>query len=493
LKTINSVRFTGIEIINICLIHRFFFLLLFITPSIFAQEKDLNLPNLGDRVSGVISLEQERLLGQSFLEQVYAQAPLINDPIIQEYTELLIYKLSETSQVKDRQFTIVLIDEKSLNAFAAPGGVIGVNGGLFLNAGNEAQLASVLGHELAHLSQRHFARNVLRGRDTNLASSLVMVSAIALAIISNNPTAFIAGPAALQQQQLRYSRIFEREADRYGFNNLIAAGYDPAGMGQMFENMAKVRKLSGDNPPEFLLTHPVTSSRVSDAFNAADQIDFTGGKKNTINFEFIKGRLKVKYNSLSPQAAVRYFAKAQIDDPTNENKYAFIKALQSNGQTEKALEILNEILKKYPKNLILNITKSEILLSGQKIIEARDNIEQVLNISPGNYPASIVKAKILSSKKEFIKAEEVLRDLLITKNRDPNLWMELSEVQRAGKNIVGYHLSRGEYYTLIGDFDNALNQFQFALSLSGNSFQTSETIMTKIKLARERLGRGRGF
>ena len=475
------------------LIHRFFFLLLFITPSIFAQEKDLNLPNLGDRVSGVISLEQERLLGQSFLEQVYAQAPLINDPIIQEYTELLIYKLSETSQVKDRQFTIVLIDEKSLNAFAAPGGVIGVNGGLFLNAGNEAQLASVLGHELAHLSQRHFARNVLRGRDTNLASSLVMVSAIALAIISNNPTAFIAGPAALQQQQLRYSRIFEREADRYGFNNLIAAGYDPAGMGQMFENMAKVRKLSGDNPPEFLLTHPVTSSRVSDAFNAADQIDFTGGKKNTINFEFIKGRLKVKYNSLSPQAAVRYFAKAQIDDPTNENKYAFVKALQSNGKTEKALEILNEILKKYPKNLILNITKSEILLSGQKIIEARDNIEQVLNISPGNYPASIVKAKILSSEKEFIKAEEVLRDLLITKNRDPNLWMELSEVQRAGKNIVGYHLSRGEYYTLIGDFDNALNQFQFALSLSGNSFQTSETIMTKIKLARERLGRGRGF
>ena len=475
------------------LINRFFFLLLFITPSIFAQEKDLNLPNLGDRVSGVISLEQERLLGQSFVEQVYAQAPLINDPIIQEYTELLIYKLSETSQVKDRQFTVVLIDEKSLNAFAAPGGVIGVNGGLFLNAGNEAQLASVLGHELAHLSQRHFARNVLRGRDTNLASSLVMVSAIALAIISNNPTAFIAGPAALQQQQLRYSRIFEREADRYGFNNLIAAGYDPAGMGQMFENMAKVRKLSGDNPPEFLLTHPVTSSRVSDAFNAADQIDFTGGKKNTINFEFIKGRLKVKYNSLSPQAAVRYFEKVNIDTSTNENKYAFIKALQSNGQTEKALEILNEILKKYPKNLILNITKSEILLSGQKIIEARDNIEQVLNISPGNYPASIVKAKILSSKKEFIQAEEILRDLLIAKNRDPNLWMELSEVQRAGKNIVGYHLSRGEYYTLIGDFDNALNQFQFALSLSGNSFQTSETIMTKIKLARERLGRGRGF
>ena len=475
------------------LILRSLFLILSFSQFIFAQEKDLNLPSLGDRVSGVISLEQERILGQGFLEQVYAQAPLLNDPIIEEYTELLLYRLSETSQVKDREYTIVLIDEKSLNAFAAPGGVIGVNGGLFLNAGNEAQLASVLSHELAHLSQRHFARNVLRGRDTNLASSLVMVSAIALAIISNNPTAFIAGPAALQQQQLRYSRIFEREADRYGFNNLIAAGYDPAGMGQMFENMARVRKLAGDNPPEFLLTHPITSSRVSDAFNAADQIEFTGGKKNTINFEFVKGRLKARYNMSSPQAAARYFEKMYEDMPTNENKYAYISALQANGQTDRALAEMNEILKQFPKNLILNITKSEILLSGQRLNEAQENIDQMLNIAPGNYPASIIKSKILSSKKEFIKAEEILRDLLISRNRDPGLWVQLSEVQRAGKNIVGYHLSRGEYYTLIGDFDNALNQFQFALGLSGNSFQTSETIMTKIKFAKERLGKRRGF
>ena len=475
------------------LLIRSIFLLIFISQYLYSQEKDLNLPNLGDRISGVVSLEQERMIGQGFLEQVYAQAPLINDPIIQEYTELLIYRLSETSQVKDRDFTIVLIDEKSLNAFAAPGGVIGVNGGLFLNADNEAQLASVLSHELAHLSQRHFARNVLRGRDTNLASSLVMVSAIALAIISNNPSAFIAGPAALAQQQLRYSRIFEREADRYGFNNLIAAGYDPAGMGEMFENMAKIRKLAGDNPPEFLLTHPITSSRVSDAFNAADQIEFSGGKKNTINFEFVKGRLKERYEDSSPQTKVRFFENLHADNPTNENKYSLICALQSNGQTDDALKLINEILDKFPKNLILNITKSEILLSGERLDDAKQTIDEVLKISPDNYPASILKSKILSAKKETIKAEEILRDLLISKNRNPSLWMQLSEVQRAGKNIVGYHLSRGEYFTLIGDFDNALNQFQFALSLSGNSFQTSETIMTKIKFAQSRLAKKRGI
>ena len=469
------------------------FVLLLASQLIYSQEKDLNLPNLGDRVSGVISLEQEKILGQGFLEQVYAQAPLINDPIIQEYTELLIYRLSETSQVKDRQFTIVLIDEKSLNAFAAPGSVIGVNGGLFLNAGNEAQLASVLSHELAHLSQRHFARNVLRGRDTNLASSLVMVSAIALAIISNNPTAFITGPAALAQQQLRYSRIFEREADRYGFNNFIAAGYDPAGMGQMFENMAKIRKLAGDNPPEFLLTHPVTSSRISDAFNAADQIEFTGGKKNTINFEFIKGKLKARYISTTPQGSIRYFKKLYDDNPNNENKYSYISALKLNGLYKEALFLIEELLQKYPKNLILNITKSEIYLAAQELNLAEAQIERVLNISPENYPASIVQANILSSKKEGIKAEEILRNLLIKKNRDPALWMKLSEIQRSGKNIVGYHLSRGEYYLLLGDFENALNQFQFALRISGNSFQTTETIMTKINFAQERLKNKRGF
>ena len=171
---------------------------------------------------------------------------------------------------------------------------------------------------------------------------------------------------------------------------------------------------------------------------------------------------------------MRYFKKLYESTPSNENKYAYIIALKNNGQFIEGLSLIEEVIEKYPKNLILNTTKAEILLSGQQLDQADKYIEKVLNISPGNYPASIVKSKILSAKKESIRSEEVIRDLLITKNRDPNLWMHLSEIQRAGKNIVGYHLSRGEYYMLLGDFNNALNQFQFALRLSGNSFQTSE-------------------
>ena len=174
-----------------------------------SQEEDkLSLPELGDRVSGAVSNSEERLIGKEFLKQIYSQAPLISDPLIQEYTELLVYRLSEYSEVSDRRFTVLLIDDDTLNAFAAPGGVIGVNGGLFLSADNEGQFASVISHELAHLSQRHFARSVLNNQDRNVASSLTIISSIALALITNNPNAIAVGPAFLQTQNLRYSRLF---------------------------------------------------------------------------------------------------------------------------------------------------------------------------------------------------------------------------------------------------------------------------------------------
>ena len=180
-----------------------------------AQEK-LILPELGDRVSGAVSIAEEKIIGKEFLKQIYFQAPLISDPLIQEYTELLTYKLSEYSEVQNRIFTVLIIDDSTLNA---------------------------------HLSQRHFARNILNAKDRSLASTLTMISSIALAVISNNPNAMIVGPAMLQTQNLRYSRLFEKEADRVGFSNLIRAGYNPNSMGEMFTNMNNLRRLSGEAPP----------------------------------------------------------------------------------------------------------------------------------------------------------------------------------------------------------------------------------------------------
>ena len=453
---------------------------------------EIILPELGDRVSGAVSAAQERAIGEMFLEQIYSQAPLISDPLLFDYTEHLIYRLSEFSQVDDRYFNVLLIDDSSLNAFAAPGGIIGVNGGLFLNADNEGQFASVLAHELAHLSQRHFARNVLKSQDSNLASALVMVSSIAIALISNNPNAISVGPAFLQQQNLRYSRLFEKEADRVGFANLVKAGYNPKSMGEMFENMNDIRKLSGDLPPEFLLTHPLSSSRISDAFNAAEGISEEGKKSDSLEFGLMKTRLEVYYEKI-PANALRSFQAKVNNNPSDANIYGLALAYEKNGNFDKSLSLLNNLIEKYPKNLVINTTKVDVLLSNDEFKRALTLVDRFLEISPKNYPLSISKSKVLLAMERYFESEEIIRDQLLRRNDDPELWLLLSEIQRTSQNIVGYHQSRAEYFLLLGQDEQALNQLEFALQLTQNNFQVSESIMNKIVKIKKDLSNSRGL
>jgi predicted Zn-dependent protease len=453
---------------------------------------EIILPELGDRVSGAVSAAQERAIGEMFLEQIYSQAPLISDPLLFDYTEHLIYRLSEFSQVDDRYFNVLLIDDSSLNAFAAPGGIIGVNGGLFLNADNEGQFASVLAHELAHLSQRHFARNVLKSQDSNLASALVMVSSIAIALISNNPNAISVGPAFLQQQNLRYSRLFEKEADRVGFANLVKAGYNPKSMGEMFENMNDIRRLSGDLPPEFLLTHPLSSSRISDAFNAAEGISEEGKKSDSLEFGLMKTRLEVYYEKI-PANALRFFQAKVNDSPSDANIYGLALAHEKNGNFDKSLSLLNNLIEKYPKNLVINTTKVDVLLSNDEFKRALTLVDRFLEISPKNYPLSISKSKVLLAMERYFESEEIIRDQLLRRNDDPELWLLLSEIQRSSQNIIGYHQSRAEYFLLLGQDEQALNQLEFALQLTQNNFQVSESIMNKIVKIKKDLSNSRGL
>ena len=456
------------------------------------EKKELLLPQLGDRVSGAVSSSEERAIGKEFLKQIYYQAPLISDPLIQEYTELLVYRLSEYSQVEDRYFNVLLIDDNSLNAFAAPGGIIGVNGGLFINADNEGQFSSVLAHELAHLSQRHFARNVLRSKDTNLASVLVMVSSIAIGILSNNPNAMAFGPAFLQTQSLRYSRLFEKEADRVGFANLVRAGYNPNSMGEMFENMNDLRRLSGDLPPEFLLTHPLSTSRINDAFNAAEGISEDGTKTDSLEYSLIKSRLEIRYEKI-PLNSLRYFNSLIENTRSDANIYGLALSHKVNNNYIKSINLMDELINKYPKNLFLNTSKVEILTEANQYEVALKLSNKFLEISPKNYPLSIAKSKLLLQMKRYFESEEIIRDQILRRNDNPQLWFLLSEIQRSSKNIVGYHQSRAEYFLLLGQNEEALNQLEFALKLTKNNFQVSERIMTKIIKIKKELGVSRGL
>ena len=269
----------------------FSFLAFFCALILYSQDKTIELPLIGDRLSGAVSETEEEILGRQFLRDLKRETDILYDPIVQEWTELFIYKIGENSKVSKKTFEILLIRDNNLNAFAAPGGIIGVNAGLFKYADNEAQFASVVAHELAHLSQRHFARQILENSDRSNASLATVLASIVVAVATQAPAAVIGAQGLLASQRLRFSRLYETEADREGFTTLENSGYDTSEMAEMFKNMQELRRLSGDTPPEFLLTHPVTTRRITESRERARE-NPQDGTVDSFNFKLIKNRVK---------------------------------------------------------------------------------------------------------------------------------------------------------------------------------------------------------
>ena len=211
------------------------------------------LPSLGDRISGTVSLEQEFAIGQQFLASVRRGAPTISDPLLNNYLENVTYKLASRSQLQDHRLSFVIIDSEELNAFAAPGGIIGVNTGLFLNAHTEAEFASVMAHEISHVSQRHFARGIdeaQAGRVPQMASLLASVIVMATSDAGHGAAALAAAQGRSLENQLRFSRSNEAEADRIGQDTMFNAGFDPEGMSSLFERLIAINRFGRfDRPP----------------------------------------------------------------------------------------------------------------------------------------------------------------------------------------------------------------------------------------------------
>ena len=227
---------------------------------------ELQIPDLGDSSSSLFSSQQEYQLGRGWLMAFRNQAPIISDPLLTDYLEFLIYKLASFSQLQDRRLELVVVDNKTMNAFAVPGGVVGVHNGMFLYAENEDQMASVLSHELAHLSQRHFARSVEKRKSASITNLALLLGALVIAATAGGDAgmaAITATQAAALESQLRYSRQNEQEADRIGMLNMVNAGLDPMSVATMFEQMQRASRYYS-RPPEFLMTHPVTERRISD-------------------------------------------------------------------------------------------------------------------------------------------------------------------------------------------------------------------------------------
>ena len=206
----------------------------------------------------------------------------------------------------------------------------------------------------------------------------------------------------------------------------------------------------------------------------------------------MKSRLEVYYQKI-PSNAVRIFKSKNEVNASPSNIYGLSLAFKNNNNFKESLKYINYLVELFPKNLVINNTKIDILLESGELEEALMLVNKFLEISPRNYPLSISKSKILLSMQEYFKSEEIIRDQLLRKNSDPELWLLLSEIQRNSKNIVGYHQSRAEYFLILGQDERALNQLEFALKLTQNNFQASERIMTKIISIKDNLKKSRAL
>ena len=276
-----------------------------------------NLPQFGDTTSAIISLAEERELGQEFLRSLRAQAPQVRDPLMQSYLEHLIYKLASHSRLEDRRLDLLIIDDTALNAFAAPGGIIGINLGLFLVGESENEISSILAHELAHLSQRHFARGLEAGRGANLKNLAGLLAGVVLMSTTGGSAgmaAISAGQGLAVNERLRYSRSREAEADRVGIDTLIDAEMDPRAMAYMFERLERANRFNTTRIPEFLLTHPVTKDRIADSYNQTRGYPAKIWPQN-LDFQLMKVRAMARGNETNTDLIKRFEAGAKNSDP----------------------------------------------------------------------------------------------------------------------------------------------------------------------------------
>lgn len=443
------------------------------------------LPALGDASSATVSPEKEHRLGRAWLRALRNRTPIMSDPLIHDYVEYLLYRLAEHSQLQDRRLELVVIKSPVLNAFAVPGGIVGVNAGLFINAQTEQEFASVLAHELAHLSQRHYSRNVDEAKRKHIPSMAALLASIVIAATAGGEAgmaAITATQAAMLQGQLRFSRQNEQEADRIGLLTMVNAGMDPNAMASMFERMLAAQRLLGSRPPEFLLTHPVTESRVADARNRAAQHE-KGEYRDDLEYYLMRNRILLKFEP-SPGHAVKQF-EAELDNPdpllAKSARYGLALAYHEAQQQERANKILAPLLQEEPNRISYLIAFAEINQEVKQLRKVEALLRKHLELAPNNHPLSLYLAKNLNLQQRYQESEAILLQLSKDRPNDPNVWYELAEIHGLSGNILGVHQARAEYFILTGNMDRATEQLEFARVKSGGNYQLTAKIDQRLR------------
>jgi len=448
------------------------------------ESANIKLPSLGDSSSGIISLQQEHELGRAWLRAYRSRINEYNDPLLSDYLEQLLYKLASYSELEDRRLELITINNPSMNAFAVPGGVIGIHTGLFRYAKTEHQLSSVLAHEIAHLSQRHFARRVDAQRKNSIVSLAGMLASLVLAATVGGDVGLAgltATQAASKQSSLRYSRQNEQEADRLGLQTMAAAGMDPRAMSSMFEEMLRMTRYTGSRPPEFLLTHPLTENRVADAKNRISQLPPKQYLDN-LEFHLMRVRALIAIDN-NPSVSLNRFQHELKGNTLNREAARYgvalsYEALGNQVEAEKSIDIL---LKKSPNRLTYQMADIDIDRAQGRFDIAIRKTKRLLNYSSDSYPLRMSLAETYLKSNQYPESEQVLDTLALSHPNNPEVWFQLAEIRGLAGNISGVHKARAQYFILNGVFDQARDQLGYARKLLIHDFKQTAIIDQQLR------------
>ena len=447
--------------------------------------QSLDLPDFGSSADTAMTSAQERRLGRAFMQNVRKSLPVNDDPLLNDYISSLGNELVASSGTGAGTYTFFLIDQPVINAFAGPAGYVGVYAGLVLATHSEGELAAVMAHEIAHVTQRHLMRAVENQSQYALPTLALLVAAAILGaqVSGDVAAAAIAGvQAASLQQQINFTRDNEKEADRVGIVTLSKAGHDPFAMAGFFERLAKESRTQENNAPEFLRTHPVNTNRIADAVGRAEPY---GHRQRPDSLRFHLTRADLRQRSFRrPDQAVESFRKTlkegRYANETAEH-YGLALALERSGNLTEATAETKALRAKLPQQAEMVVLDARLQRRRGDMDGALANLREALGLSPTSVPLNMAYADTLMAAGRPADALRALRLVSTERPNDPELYKLMSDAAGKSGEKGETHLYRANYLYLTGDLEPAIKQLENGLRTPGISYQAASRLQVRLE------------
>jgi predicted Zn-dependent protease len=441
------------------------------------------LPDLGDVSQSAITPAQERRLGESIMRQIRSDPAYLDDAEVSDYLNAIGYRLVGNSPDPAGPFEFFCILDGSVNAFALPGGFVGVHSGLLLTAQSESELASVLSHEIAHVTQKHIARLIAGQQKAGLASMAALAVAI-LAARSNSDVsqaAIVGAQAGMIQSQLNFTREHEREADRIGLQILDKSGFDVHTMPVFFERLQKATRVYESNAPSYLRTHPVTYERIADVQGRIQGMPF---RQVPDGIEFLLVRARLTAMEGNPRDAAANFTRLLNERKFSSEpaaRYGLVVALLRAGDFPRARKELASLQVLKARSPMIDALAAQTLVAGGEVEKGLAAYREALRANPGRRALSYGYADALINARRANEALGFLSSKLESSTPDPRLY----ELQARGYAATGkrmqQHRALAEAYALRGNLPGAIEQLHIAQKAGDGDFYQKSSVEARLK------------